>query len=118
MFVNDLDLNMEKINGNPVASISTVVMKKAYSYPDPYFYFILSPTGRDYKVLGNNSVLLNPSKGYYSYPFSLTTNQIEVISISNEMFRNSKPLSGKAVLALNYALEKAGKRTTGFSNRL
>lgn len=118
MTINDIDLNPQKIKGNPVVSISKMVIKKTYNYPDPSLYFILSPAGRNYKVLGNDSVLLNPNKGYYLYPFSLSTNQSEVIFISNELFKDSKILSGKGVQALNYALKKAGKRVTTFSNRL
>ena len=120
MFVNNVDLSDEQVTGkgNPAVSISNMIAKKSYDYPDPYQYFILSPVGKVYKVLSNNSILLNPSNGYYSYPFSISINQAEIISLSIELFKDSKSLSGKAVLALNYALKKAGKRVTNFSNRL
>ncbi len=119
MLINNLDLNTQNIQGNPSVSLSTnMVAKKLYNYPDPLKYFILSPIGKAYEVIGNHSILLNPSKGYFLYPFSLTTNQVDITSISKELFKNSKPLSGRAVLALDYALKKAAKRSTSFSNRL
>jgi len=115
---NHLDLSLRQIKGNLVVSISKMAIKKAYDYPDPSHYFILSTAGKNYKIVGNDSVLLNPNKGYYSYPFSLNINQAEVISISYELFKDTKILSGKAVQALDYALKKAGKRVTPFLNRL
>ncbi len=119
MFINSLDLNIEKIKVNPGVSLSNSMMsKKSYDYPDPYKYFILSAVGKFYTVTGNNSVLLNPAKGYYAYPFSLSINQGDVVIISKELFKNSKPLSGKALLALDYALKKAAKQSTSFLNRL
>jgi len=118
MFINDLNLDVDQIKGNPAISVSAMILKKPYSFPDPYLYFILSQAGKEYRVVANNSILLNPSKGYYSYPFSLELSQPDVISISLEFFKNSKPLSGKATLALGYALEKAGKNSTKLSNRL
>jgi hypothetical protein len=119
MLINNLDLDVEKIQGNPRITLSAnMIVKKQYSYPDPRKYFILSPIGKSYEVIGNDSVLLNPSKGYFLPPFSLTTSQVDIINISKELFKNSKPLSGKAVLALEFALKKAEKKSTNFSNRL
>jgi len=118
MLVNDVDLDTEKLKGNPAINISEMTIKQPYNYPDPYSYFILSPVGREYKILGNNSILLNPSKGYYTYPFSLTFNQADVVSFSNELFKNSKPLEGEAAIVLNKVLKSSERTTTSFSNRL
>ncbi len=118
MLIGDLDWSIEKVKGNPVITVIDMVAKKLYSYPDPYKYFVLSSVGKQYKVLSNRSILINPSKGYYTYPFSIDINQTEVVLIAKEMFKNTKPLSGKALLALDYALKKAQKQTTSFSNRL
>lgn len=119
MLINNLDLDFEKIQGNPRITLSThMIVKKQYGFPDPHKYFILSPIGKYFKMIGNDSILLNPAKGYFLPPFSLTSSQVDIINISKELFKNSKPLSGKAVLALEFALKKAGKKSTNFSNRL
>ena len=118
MLINDLNLDTEKLKGNPAINISEMTIKQPYSYPDPYFYFILSSAGRDFKVLSNNSILLNPSKGYYTYPFSLDFNQADVISLSSELFKNTKPLEGEAAIALKRVLKRSERITTKFLNRL
>ena len=119
MLINNLDLNAQKIQGNPSISLSTnMVAKKLYAYPDPHKYFILSSIGKSYEMIGNQSILLNPAKGYFQYPFSLTTNQVDIASMSKELFKNSRPLSGRALLALDFALKKAAKRSTDFPDRL
>ena len=119
MLINNPDLDFGKVKGNPSINLSiNMVVKKAYTYPDPHKYFILSPIGKSYSVVRNHAILLNPSKGYFQYPFLLSESQADVISISKELFQDSKPLSGKALLALDYALKKAPKQSTSFSNRL
>jgi hypothetical protein len=118
MLVSDLELNLEQVKGNPAITIQRVEAKKDYTFPDPFKYFVLSPVGKQYSVTGNGSILLNPSKGYYSYPFSITISQIEVIEVAKKLFKTTKPLSGKAVLAIEYALKKAAKRQTLLSDRL
>lgn len=119
MLINNLDLYVEQIQGNPGITLSSnMILKKQYTYPYPHKYFILSPIGKYFKMIGNDSILLNPAKGYFLPPFSLTTSQVDIVQISNELFKNSNPLSGKAVLALEFALKKAEKKSTNFSNRL
>jgi len=119
MIINDLNLvDFTKIEGNPVVTISNTNLKKQYDFPDPAYYFILSSAGRAYKILGNTSVLVNMYKGYFDYPFHMNQNQSLVISISKELFKNARPLDGEALVALNYALKKAGKSKTMLPNRL
>lgn len=118
MFISDLELNLDRIKGNPTITIEKMEAKKDYSYPDPFKYFVLSPVGKQYSITGNGSILLNPSKGYYSFPFSVNMSQIEILEVATELFKSTKPLSGKAVLALDYALKKATKRRTSLSQRL
>lgn len=119
MIINDLNLvDLDKIEGNPVVVLSNINLRKQYNYPDPSFYFILSQAGREYKILGNDSVLINGAKGYYDYPFQMDLNQPLVISISKELFGNTKALSEGGMIALNYALKKAGKAKPTLQNRL
>jgi hypothetical protein len=118
MLVTDLELNLEQVKGNPAITIERVEAKKNYTYPDPFKYFVLSPVGKQYSVIGNGSILLNPSKGYYSYPFSITISQIEVMEAANELFKTTRPLSGKAVMAIEYALKKAAKSRTSLTDRM
>ncbi len=118
MLITDLDLDIEKVRFNPAITVTEMVSKKDYAFPDPFKYFILSSVGKQYSILGNGSVLLNPSKGYFSLPFTVDIRQAEVINIAKEIFKNSRPLSGKATLAIHYALNKSAKKTTSLPNRL
>jgi hypothetical protein len=118
MLISDLELNLERVKGNPTITIQKVESKKDYIYPDPFKYFVLSPVGKQYSITGNGLVLLNPSKGYYSFPFSINISQVEILEVANELFKTTKPLSGKAVLALEFALKKAAKRQTLLYQRL
>lgn len=118
MFVNDLSVDSGELNGNPSVSVSTMTIKKTYDFPDQFSYFILSSAGKEYRISSNNSILLNPAKGYYSFPFSIDMNQPEVIEGAKMFFNGSSPLSGEAILALRYALKKAGKNRPILSGRL
>lgn len=118
MLVTNLELNQEQVKGNPTITIEKVIAKKDYIYPDPFKYFVLSSVGKQYTVNSNGSILLNPSKGYYSLPFSITASQIEITEVAKELFKATKPLSGKAVLAVEFALKKASKKRTLLSERL
>jgi len=118
MLLIDLDLNIEKVKGNPATAVTNMVPKKDYFFPDPFKYFILSSVGKQYSISSNGSILLNISKGYYSLPFTINVGQLEIMNIAMELFKNSKPLSGQAALAIDYALKKAAKKTTSFPDRL
>lgn len=118
MLINDLDVDLNKVQGNPSLSVTEMVIKKKYSFPDPYAYFVLSGAGKDYSITSNDSILLNPSRGYYIHPFSINVHQTEVINLAKILFANSNPLSSEAEVALDYALRKAGRMTPNLSGRL
>jgi len=106
---------------NSIPSL-TLTTNKPYDgvcfIPDSKSYFVLSEAGRNYHYEGNDSILLNINKGYYLSEFELTTNRTTVISISNQLFQGTNPLTGKALEVLKYTLKMGGKRDTSLSNRL
>jgi|GEM_PF-6212530 hypothetical protein len=118
ILINDLGVDLNKLEGNPSLKVNEMVLKKKYAFPDPYSYFVLSSAGKDYSITSNNSILLNPSKGYYTFPFSIDSGQDNVIRTAQNMFKGSNPLSGDAGFALDYALKKAGRKSPSLSGRL
>ena len=111
-----IDINIEAFN--PSITLCDSPKKNTYSFPDPNSYYILSPAGKNFKVMENSTILLNPIKGYYEQYFAIEDVDLVVLSISNLLFNGTKPIEGKAKEALDLAIKKSGKLVPTLKNRL
>ena len=119
MIVNphNIDINQGTISNPSITLLESKTVRNNYSYPDPNSYFILSEAGKDYSIIGNSTILLNFSKGYYEQFFSINDFNSIVLNFSKNLFKNSKPIDGKAKLALEHTILKIGKKQSSFKNR-
>lgn len=111
-----IDINPEMFNPSITLLEESKVNK--YSYPDPNSYYILSDVGKNYTVVGNSTILINPYKGYYEQLFYINNIKSTILNISNELFNNTKPIDGVARVALELAILKNGKKQPTLKNRL
>ncbi|SFW99272.1 hypothetical protein [Cytophaga hutchinsonii] len=108
------------IRENPTPSLTlhmNAMQITSSSMVDSSSYFILSDAGKNYTVIGNNAILINFDKGYYASRFNIGVNNPIIISISNNIFKGSEPLSGEPLRALHMALKLSGKKTPTLKNR-
>lgn len=113
---NNININSEYINSTIVLSNSKI--ESRFHFPDPNSYFILSEAGKLYTIIENNTILLNPQKGYWLPQFGINEINTQITAISNILFEGSKPIEGKALEALCLAFKKSIKTAPTLKNRL
>lgn len=113
---HNIDINPEMFN--PSISLFENSKVNKYSFPDPNSYYILSEAGKNYTVVGNSTILINPYKGYYEQLFYISDIKSTVLNISNELFNSTRPIDGVARIALELAILKNGKQQPTLKNRL
>lgn len=111
-----IDLYLEKFN--PSITIHASSRKKEYSFPDPNSYYILSDAGKNFKIMENSAILLSFQKGYYESFFYISESTNLLLSFSNQLFSDTRPIEGIAKEALDLAILKSGKTSPTLKNRL
>lgn len=112
----NIDVNTNMFN--PSITLCENIKKSKYSFPDPNSYYILSEAGKNYTIEENSTVLVNFRKGYYDQLFYVNDIKTTILSISNKIFSETKPIDGLAKMALEMAVLKAGKKEPTLRNRL
>ncbi len=112
----NIDVNVSLFN--PSITLCENTKNSQYSFPDPNSYYILSEAGKDYTIEENSTVLINLRRGYYEQLFYVNDIRTKILSISNKMFNETKPIDGLAKIALERAILKTGKKEPTLRNRL
>ena len=111
-----IDLNPGRFN--PSITLLDCTKRTDYKFPDPNSYYILSDAGKNFKIMENSTVLLSFQKGYYDNYFSISEHTNLLLSFSNQLFTNSRPIDGIAKEALDLAILRSGKTHPKLENRL
>lgn len=104
-------------NYNPAIFLTENLKGHEIEFPDPNTYFILSDIGKSYSEIGNETILLNPDRGYFEPIFTLDFKRRNIVNSSQELFKGSKALEGDAKRALELAIKKTAKTKTSLNNR-
>ena len=118
MILNDNFIDLDTEMFNPSITLHKTSKVEKHSFTDPNSYFILSEAGKNYTISENSTILINPSKGYNEQNFTVTDINSFVLSTSKAIFNGTKPIEGKAKIALELAILKAGKKESTLKNRL
>ncbi|MEP5614139.1 MAG: hypothetical protein ABJP45_17940 [Cyclobacteriaceae bacterium] len=117
-FIADTPQNPADNNNNPAHLLTQNLKGSEIEYPDPNTYFILSDIGKNHHIIDNETILLTLRKGYFEPIFSLDVTSKEVISLSQELFSNTKPIDAGLKRAIDIAISRSTKTSTRFRNRL
>lgn len=117
MILNDNFIDLDTEMFNPSITLHKTSKVEKHSFTDPNSYFILSEAGKNYTISENSTILINPSKDN-EQNFTVTDINSFVLSTSKALFNGTKPIEGKAKIALELAILKAGKKESTLKNRL
>lgn len=115
----DIDRAIDQKYVNPNISITEYLKGSEIEFPDPTVsYFVSSQISENYKLEGNDSILINSYKNHFESQFNLTLSNTLIKKISNNLFSGARPIEGLAKKALELAMKECAKSSPTLPNRL